>query len=172
MNIRDTVDGVLVNLICNAAKAKLYGGELEVTAQPMPNFTLDGSLAYLHAAYENFQTHDTAGNPIDLTAEPFSAPKWTYNLGAAYVVPLSNGSIRFNANFAYTGTVNLALGQPGVALTVIIRPALRSAAMACSTGASRGGSRARSWRSPCSARTSRTSTTSFKRRTGNLPGST
>jgi len=46
-----------------------------VTAEPANGFTLNGTLAYLHAAYDKFQTLDSAGNTIDLTAQPFSAPK-------------------------------------------------------------------------------------------------
>lgn len=118
VTVRDVVNGLLVNLIRNGAKAKLYGGELEVTAEPVSGFTLRGSLAYLHARYDSFVTRTSAGVLVDLTAQPFSAPKWTYNIGAAYDLPLSDGSLRFNANYAYTGTVNLAPGQPGALITV------------------------------------------------------
>lgn len=118
VRIRDFVNGVPANIIRNAAKATLYGGELEVTAKPVYGLTLDANVAYLHARYDSFITLDTSNNPVDLTDQPFSSPKWTFNLGAAYELPLSNGALRFSTNFAYTSSVNLSPGQPGVPITV------------------------------------------------------
>ena len=116
--IRDVVNGININLIRNAASATIYGGEVEVTAAPTNALTLTGAAAYNHARYNSFFARDTAGNLLDFTAQPFSTPEWTYNLGAAYRIPVATGAIRLDANFAWTGTVNLAPGQPGVALSV------------------------------------------------------
>ncbi|MBV9881697.1 MAG: TonB-dependent receptor [Sphingomonadaceae bacterium] len=115
--VRDVVNGLFVTLIRNAASATIYGGELEIVARPTNELTLNANAAYTHARYDRYQTLDGAGNPIDLTAQPFAAPKWTYNLGATYQIPLPDGSVRLNANWAWTGTVNFAPGTPGVALT-------------------------------------------------------
>tara|TARA_R110001606_G_scaffold12165_4_gene52332 strand:- start:8492 stop:10531 length:2040 start_codon:yes stop_codon:yes gene_type:complete len=109
--IRDLVNNVPVNLIRNAAKAELYGGEVEVVAKPSSSLTLDAGLSYLHAEYGEFIARDSAGNALDLTNQPFSAPEWTYNLGATYEVPLNDGSLRFNAHWAWTDDVNF---QPDV----------------------------------------------------------
>ena len=118
VRVRDVVNNLIVNLIRNSAKATIYGAELEVLAEPVDGLSFNGSVAYLNASYDQFVTLDGTGNLIDLTDQEFSAPEWTFNLGASYEVPLADGSLRLSANYAYTGTVNLAPGQPGLPLNL------------------------------------------------------
>lgn len=108
--IRDSVNGALVTLVRNAASATIKGGELEVTALPTDGLTLNFGAAYLDAKYQQFIARDGSGNLLNLTNQPFSAPKWTFNIGATYEIPTDNGYVRFFTNYNWTDDVNL---QPG-----------------------------------------------------------
>lgn len=123
--IRDTVGNQIVTLIRNAAKAKPYGGELEITALITPNWEISGSAAYLRAKYDEYFARDVAGNLIDQSNLPFPAPEWTWNLGTHYTLPIGDDSLEFSANVAYKSLVNFrpqlgqndaSLSQPGYAL--------------------------------------------------------
>jgi len=106
--VRDVVDGFPVQLFRNAAKATLYGGELELTARPTDGLTLSANVAYLHAKYDTFRALDAAGNLLDLSSRPYASPKWTYNLGATYEFPVKSGTIQLTGNFAWIGANNLS----------------------------------------------------------------
>ncbi|QTH21146.1 TonB-dependent receptor [Rhizorhabdus wittichii] len=123
--IRDAVNGQVVTLIRNAAKAKPYGGEIEVTAQITPEWQINGSAAYLRAKYDKYFALDATGNLQDLSNLSFPAPKWTWNAGTSYTLPVANGSIEFNANLSYRSLVNFrpqvgqndaSVSQPGYTL--------------------------------------------------------
>ena len=108
--IRDLVNGVLVQITRNAAKATLYGGELEISARPVPALSFNGSVGYLHAKYDRYITLNTSGMPVDLSSQPFPTPKWTYNLDGTYVHQLDFGSLRFTLGYAYRSNTNYAPG--------------------------------------------------------------
>lgn len=108
--IRDQVNGALVTLVRNAASAKIKGGELDVTAVPMDGLTLTFGAAYLDAKYDEFIARDANGNLLDLTNQAFSAPDWTFNVGATYEIPTSDGYVRLFANYNWTDDVDF---QPG-----------------------------------------------------------
>ena len=110
--IRDTVNNTVITLIRNAAKAHPYGGELEVTAEPIDRLTLTGGLSYLHATYDTYFARDSAGNLLDLSNLVFAVPKWQYNLGAAYVIPVGVGDVRLNLNYTHTSKVDFRPGTP------------------------------------------------------------
>jgi len=105
VSTRDFTNNILVTLIHNAAAAKIYGGELEVTAAPTNRLTLTASTGYVHAKYDQYISRDSAGNVTDLTATAFPVPKWTANAGTTYEMPLPNGSLRLNANYAWTDNI-------------------------------------------------------------------
>jgi iron complex outermembrane receptor protein len=117
--IRDAVNGQVVTLIRNAAKAKPYGGEIEVIGQVTPEWQINGSAAYLRAKYDEYFALDATGNLQDLSNLAFPAPKWTWNLGTSYTLPVANGSIEFNANASYRSMVNFRpqIGQNDASVT-------------------------------------------------------
>ena len=84
----------------NAAAATLYGADIEATVVPVRNLTLNATLSYVHGKYDKY----IDGN-IDRTNEPFTGttgvPKWTYSLGARYVVPLDEGDLSFQLNYRW-----------------------------------------------------------------------
>jgi len=73
------------------SNAKVYGGELELTAVPTPNFELNAAVAVIHGEFTS------AG----ITAGGFSVkgnklpwmPSYTLSYGAQYTFPISNGGI-------------------------------------------------------------------------------
>lgn len=79
--------GVTVQVLDNAASAKMYGGELEITATPVHNLNLSGSVSYLHANY---------GDYISLGADDYSgnrmphAPRFSFTAGARYKIDLGD----------------------------------------------------------------------------------
>jgi iron complex outermembrane receptor protein len=110
--IRDIINGASVSLIRNAASAHPYGGELEIIAQPSDRFNVDIGLSYLHASYDKYFARDSAGNLLDLSNLVFPAPKFTWNVGTHYTVPLSTGDLRFDLNYAFTSKVDFRPGTP------------------------------------------------------------
>ena len=110
--IRDVVNGNVITLIRNAAEAKLYGGELEVIARPTSQLDVNFGAAYVHAAYDSYFARDAAGALLDLSAQTFAVPKWTWNAGGSYTVPLDSGSLRFSANYAWTDDVIFRADTP------------------------------------------------------------
>lgn len=113
--IRDSVNGVVVTLIRNAAEAKLYGGELELTIAPTDTVVLNASTAYLHARYDKFMARDTAGNLLDLSSQAFPAPAWTFNVGATKTIPLDDGELRLFTNYSWTDDVIFRPDTPNLA---------------------------------------------------------
>jgi iron complex outermembrane receptor protein len=66
-----------VNILVNAPKAEIYGGEIEGTFRVLPSLTLTGSAGYLHSKYKELvlQGVNLSGNDL-----PF-APRWTAQAG-------------------------------------------------------------------------------------------
>jgi iron complex outermembrane receptor protein len=74
--------------IVNAPAAKITGGELELTALPIPSLRLNAAVALMHARYTEFVDSDVT-NPNagqqDLSGHALTrAPDYTVNLGAEY----------------------------------------------------------------------------------------
>ncbi len=94
------------NLI-NAAKVKSYGAELELQAYVTDTFFVDGSVAYLNAEYNEFQSidgifpslgfQDLSGNALPLS------PEWKFNIGAQYDWQLGGnmGSLSIRGDYAW-----------------------------------------------------------------------
>lgn len=101
VQIRDVIDNYVVTLIRNAAAARLYGGEVELTAVPTTGLTLTVAGSYLKARYRSFLARDTAGNLTDRSRERFPVPEFTFNLGATYQIPLTDGHVRLTTNYSW-----------------------------------------------------------------------
>jgi iron complex outermembrane recepter protein len=74
------------SVTANAAEERARGIELELTAIPMPNLTLELSVGYLDAEYTSFFS-DLNGNGIrtdNTYLKPSRAPDWTVRVGASY----------------------------------------------------------------------------------------
>ncbi|APZ97193.1 hypothetical protein BWQ93_00805 [Sphingopyxis sp. QXT-31] len=111
--------GAIVSLVTNAARARIRGGELEVTAIPLEGLTLSGSVGVNDAKYLDFT--DVTG---DRSGEPFQFPKYSYRLGATYAAPLDFGSLRLSIDWTWRSKTQLvgsaiyrdSLNQPAYGL--------------------------------------------------------
>ena len=89
------VAGQVSAVTVNAAKATLYGGEFEGTYLLGANDRIDGSVAYLHARYDDFTLptgdafHPGFASYSGLTLA--KSPEWTLNLGYQHSWSLANG---------------------------------------------------------------------------------
>jgi|GEM_PF-531818 len=90
------------NGIINAASSIIKGFEAEVTAVPFAGFTLEGSLAYLSAEYDEFLFATGANAAIDLKGERLqNAPKWTSSVAANYEFPVGSMDGRLRVQYNY-----------------------------------------------------------------------
>jgi len=89
------------SMIVNAASARLYGAEFEVTAMPSPGFQLDASLALLKSEFTKYDTENPAisGSPVfSLAGRRLpSAPTYTLNYGAQYTFGSNVGEFTLRA---------------------------------------------------------------------------
>ena len=99
----------------NGGAAKLYGLDLDATAKLANHLSLDLGAAYVHDRFTQFDDGalsvlvpvadgggrkaipniNLAGNRIPYT------PDYTANVGLTYTLPLSDGELSLNANYAY-----------------------------------------------------------------------
>ncbi|WP_334184692.1 TonB-dependent receptor [Novosphingobium sp.] len=117
-----------VNILVNAPKAQVYGGEVEATLRAAPGFVINASAGYLHATYKDLtlQGVDLSGNAL-----PF-APRWTAQFGFDWkVIDAGSDTVTFSPSVNYfsrqyfspfnttdvagTGQVNSELQQGGYA---------------------------------------------------------
>jgi iron complex outermembrane receptor protein len=74
----------------NAARARVYGAEWDVTALPLPQLSLNAQGSYLDARYTDFAFTPPAGyllpagNGGNLSGTPIPAPRWQMNYTANY----------------------------------------------------------------------------------------
>jgi iron complex outermembrane receptor protein len=110
--------GQIVNLqsvLTNAAKSRIYGAELEVSARPVAGLELGMTAAYLNARYQNFCTGDPtqptapispgcdAANPVDLTGNTLPrSPEFTATGTISYTFDLGNsGNLNLRSDARY-----------------------------------------------------------------------
>jgi iron complex outermembrane receptor protein len=100
------------NLVFNAAKATVYGAQLDANARPTDHDTLSFSATYLHAVADTLRTPGAIFDGFDL---PYS-PKWTVNAfyQHAFDVGSDGAQIRGSINFKYaSGRWALYTHAPG-----------------------------------------------------------
>jgi iron complex outermembrane receptor protein len=131
MDYDDLQVGKVVNLsatIQNAAKANMYGAEVEVSAEVTDQLRVDAGVSWLETEYDQFETEDPGyqlgDNPVDPSDDPAPpdcgtliggstidlagcelprAPNFSGFLAAAYVVPLGGaGDLTLAGNLQYT----------------------------------------------------------------------
>jgi len=99
----------------NAATAKIYGGELEVTVSPVEDLNFRGSFAYTHGEYDSFpgaqvfRPRADGGNDVG-TADvsgyrTIRTPRTTFNLGVDWGHELAGGRFGLTANVFHSDRV-------------------------------------------------------------------
>jgi len=92
--------GGFAALFTNAAAATIRGAELELVARPIPPLTLNATIGYLDASYDEYI--GPGGTDISDDRELVNAPEWSGRLGAVYVADLDDkGSVTLGADASY-----------------------------------------------------------------------
>ena len=90
LTVTDLGGGNVQTNISNAAKARIIGGELEITALPIPALQLSVNMGTLNTKYKEVGAEAQA-NGITTGSKLDNAPKFSLNAAATYSVPLSVG---------------------------------------------------------------------------------
>ncbi len=98
-------DNQLINQLLNAAKADIYGGELEFTAVPVDGLTINGSLGYAKSKIKKLSAAVVANSSIRVGNVLKKTPEWTWSLGAGYVVPVSIGDLNARISYSYQSKI-------------------------------------------------------------------
>lgn len=103
---RTTPFGSLQPFILNGGKARIRGAELEGFAIPVPNLTLNFSVAYTDGKYLALDP-SVVLNGITLNSKLPRTPEWTYAIGATYRLALSPrlGSLTLHGDYNYRSHV-------------------------------------------------------------------
>lgn len=90
------VNGDFIVVTGNAAKAEIYGFEVELQARPTAELDIFASVGFTDNTLE-----EQAGFSFNAVTLP-NASKWSLSFGATYTVPVSNfGEIAFGADYSY-----------------------------------------------------------------------
>jgi len=114
-----------IQRLINAAKATIEGIEIEAKINLTDQFSIEGSLGYTDAGFDEFlgfdadgvRGYDPATDPAAAAALKFErVPELTYNIMANYFQPLSNGAeLDFRLAYSYTDDfTNDALGTRAI----------------------------------------------------------
>lgn len=96
------VNNTLLTVISNAARGKIYGGEVELTVRPVDALTLEASGAWTHARYKEFR--EANGN--DRSKEPFPVPEWQYTVSGKYAVPIGDDELSLFAAWRWQDDIS------------------------------------------------------------------
>ena len=92
--------GGFAALFTNAGAATIRGAELELVARPIRPLTLNATISYLDARYDEYV--GPGGLDISKQRKLVNAPEWSGRLGAVYVTDLgANGALTIGADAAY-----------------------------------------------------------------------
>lgn len=104
-------EGIVQRLV-NGAAATISGLELELSFIPVDNLTVDASLGYVDAGYDEFLGFDADGIPgYDPNLDPAAAkalkfervPELTWYLAGTYTVPMAeNGDLDFRLSYSWS----------------------------------------------------------------------
>ena len=106
----------------NAAGAHIWGAEINVDAQPIPELQLSAGMAYTHARFSSFTNaavYNLIGGFLNATAENLTgeqtpqAPDFTANASATYTFPLGGWEGRVTAAGYYTTKYDFTAGAGG-----------------------------------------------------------
>ncbi len=100
-------------VVQNAAKATIKGLEVEMRALVAEGLTLNGSLGFLDAAYDSF---NTLVNGVDTDISNRSlrrTPDLSYSVGADYAIPVGPGELQLAASYRYVARLQTTIaGAP------------------------------------------------------------
>jgi len=103
---REAETGFFQSLFTNAAEAEIQGVELEVAARPVNGLSLQASVGFLDADYEEFETL-VNGELTDVSdRDLINSPDWNAHLSGTWTHPLGRGlEMVVHADASYRGQV-------------------------------------------------------------------
>ncbi len=103
---RDPDTGFFESLFTNAAAARIQGVELELAARPVEGLAINGSVGFLDAQYQDFETL-VNGVATDVSdRDLINSPKWNASIAATYQWPLNSQWVAvLHGDGAYRGDV-------------------------------------------------------------------
>jgi iron complex outermembrane receptor protein len=96
-----TAGGGFTVFLTNAAKAEIYGAELEVTARPTTPVELTAALGYLHTKILQVDPTVQAATGLRAGARLRKAPEFTATVSGRYTVPLASGDLSALVDYTY-----------------------------------------------------------------------
>ncbi|MEM6681701.1 MAG: TonB-dependent receptor [Pseudomonadota bacterium] len=112
-DVQVTVQNISVApIILNAAKAEIWGGEVELLAQLTPEWTIEAGLGYINAEY----TETGEGSQVTTANDLLKTPEWTLTAGSAYRVAItSDWSLTPRVDWSYRSRQeNNAINSPAI----------------------------------------------------------
>lgn len=89
-NFFDLVGTAVVTRLINAGEVNTRGVELDFSARPIPELTINGGVAFIEARIEDFNCPPGAAASCAVNGKPLPySPDWKANVNTLYVVPLS-----------------------------------------------------------------------------------
>ncbi|NOZ43238.1 MAG: TonB-dependent receptor, partial [Alphaproteobacteria bacterium] len=105
-NIQVKIIDVIAPGTGNAAKGRIYGGEMELHALLTPELSLQLSAGYLNTRYTAFAANFDPSQGINTNSSFVDSPKWSLSGSLSYVVPVSSyGDISFRGDWSYRSKV-------------------------------------------------------------------
>ena len=99
--VSDEAGGGLITILANAGSAELMGFEAELTAEPVDDLTLGGTVGYVDGELADFV--NAVG--VDQNGFPIGGRNWTFTLSGRYETDISEGArLGFQANFFWFGS--------------------------------------------------------------------
>lgn len=101
------VEGVAANpqetVVLNVASARIWGLEMDASAELFENFNMLVAVGYLNAEYQEFMKDlDGDGVEDDATSlEMRRTPDWTWSVSGTYLIPMNKGNAAFNVTYRY-----------------------------------------------------------------------
>lgn len=93
----------IASTVSNAARAYVTGGELRISAKPVPELVWDASVGLTIAEYREFDDTDTMGNTVDKSGLEFpKTPRWNFSTRMNYELPIRfRGATTLQAAYAW-----------------------------------------------------------------------
>jgi iron complex outermembrane recepter protein len=116
----DPVNGPIGRIV-NAPKSRIYGGELELLAQPSAGWRLRAALGYSQGRYRDFEDVDVAASsvgppfrtvPLDRSDEELGYPKLTFSGSVAYAFPVAGFTLEPELAYSYRDELTSVLVSP------------------------------------------------------------
>src|SRR5260370_23893150 len=83
---------VILNILVNVPKSRVFGTEADLTVEPFPGMTFNGSVTYLDSRIQEYSGINVLAAKENFAGErlPFT-PLWSGRLNADYRIPVSSG---------------------------------------------------------------------------------